>query len=91
VNDPLWIRLPLPTEQAQKIKVGDSLQVSYDGKAWYPAKVIMRAPLASAASTTQDVRLELPNTLHHDSGLKILVKLPESIAGANAETAASIK
>ncbi len=88
VNDPLWVRLPLPTNQAQHLKVGDSLQVSYDGKAWYPAKVIFRSPLASAASETQDIRLELPNTLKQDSGLKIMVKLPEAVAGA-AETAAA--
>ncbi len=30
VNEPLWIKLPLSTDQAQKVKIGDAFEVTYN-------------------------------------------------------------
>ena len=94
VNDPLWIKLPLMTEQAQKVKVGDSFEVAYgDGGAGEMAVVVARNPVADRASETQEVILELKNPQHRDAGQKVQIKLPERIAGTagnvDAQTAAA--
>jgi membrane fusion protein, multidrug efflux system len=87
VNEPLWVRLQsLPTDQAQKVKVGDVFEVTYaDGGAAQPATVIARIPVADRASETQEVILELKNPQERDAGLKVSVKLPERIAGTSVE------
>jgi RND family efflux transporter MFP subunit len=89
VNEPLWIKLPLPTDQAQKVKLGDAFEVTYtDGGGAQPAVVVARNPVADRASETQEVILEMKNPQGRDAGLKVQVKLPERIAAAGANVEA---
>lgn len=79
VNTPLWAEMHLPTRQADSLKVGDTLNVSYadDSAAkTLPAKIIYKAPVADAASGTQTVRLELPNEQGKETGLLVNVSIP---------------
>jgi len=87
-NDPLWVEVHLPSLQARKLTLGDSLPVQHEGeKDWQSGKVIYLAPVADAASGTRMVRLELPNPASRPSGLQVTVKLPEKLT--NTAEAAS--
>ena len=78
-NDPLWVEMHLPTQQALKLQPNQVLQVRYADKAeWQPAKVILLDPQADAASDTERVRLELSNPTQQVSGLQVQVKLPDA-------------
>jgi RND family efflux transporter MFP subunit len=84
--DPLWVELHLPSSQAAQLKLGQTLQVKYDGGDWQSAKVIFFEHV-DAASDTQMVRMEMPNPGNSKpAGLHILVKLPEKVVAlAGAE------
>ena len=100
-NDPVSIEIRnMPAVQAGKLKIGDKLEVRYDDRyigtpvyeqRWAQAQVVYKAPVADAASDTQLVRLEMPNTRNVDSGLQVVVKLPPSIANNAAAAAATEK
>ena len=84
-NDPLWVEFFLPTVQSSKLKVGQQLEVAYPGtNQWQGAKIIYKAPVADAASDTQKMRLEMPNTQGIDTGLQVIVRLPANLGGTAA-------
>jgi len=91
LNDPLWIEVrDLPTSQATRLQLGQTLKVRYTDaadKEWKDAQVIFFSPVADAASDTQLVRLELPNPTLISSGLHMEVKLPEVVAAIKADGA----
>jgi RND family efflux transporter MFP subunit len=83
-NDPLWVEVKVPSEQALKLKMGDAGLVAYqnDPENWLKAKIIYIDPLVDAASDKETVRLELNNDANKVSGLWVGVRFPP--AGANA-------
>ena len=69
-----------------------TLDVRYpNDKQWTPAQVIYKAPVADAASDTQKIHLQLPNPQYVDSGLQVLVRLPEALTREAPAAAASAK
>ena len=81
-NDPLKVRVHLPTAQAAQLAVGDTLQVRYpDSVEWAQAKIVFIDPLADAASGRQLLRLELPNPSGKAAGFKLYLKLPAELLG----------
>jgi RND family efflux transporter MFP subunit len=91
--NPLWVEFYLPINQAQKVQVGQSMDVRYaDAPDWMPTKVILRAPVADAAAGMQKLRLELPNPNLVDAGQQLVVKLPPELSApaAAAPAAAAI-
>jgi RND family efflux transporter MFP subunit len=79
-NDPLWIEFFLPTAQSAKLQDQQNLDVHYTtDQNWTPAKVIMMAPVADAASDTQKIRLEMKNTDGRKTGLQVIVRLPGDV------------
>jgi len=85
--NPLWIEFYLPTPQAQKLKVGQQMEVKYVGKQWMAAKLIYRAPVAESSSDMQQLRLEMANPNNGDAGLQMQVKLPPELGPATSGTA----
>jgi RND family efflux transporter MFP subunit len=76
-NNPLWVKIDMPSEKAKHLKLGQELEVRYDGEAQAAkAKVIFLDPVVDAASDTRIVRLEMQNEANRESGLQVLVKLP---------------
>jgi len=82
-NDPLKVQFFIPIAQANKLKVGDDVQVRYPGEEnWYPAKLTVKNPLADPASDTQEINLEMKNADNRDSGMQVQVRLPASVGPA---------
>ena len=81
-NNPLIVELTLPTAMSLKLKIDQSMRVSYDKKAWKEAKVSYLAPMADAASGMQTINLKLPNPDNQISGLQIFVELPDTLVAA---------
>jgi RND family efflux transporter MFP subunit len=90
-NDPLKVEFFLQTEQAKRLHLGEDLQVRYsDEEKWMPAKVTYKAPIADAASDTQKIGLEMKNVDGRESGMQVMVKLPDDVAKvAQAQGSAS--
>jgi len=89
-NDPVWIEFYLPVGQAQKLKVGQTVEVKYIEDAQFqPAKMIYRAPVANAQADMQKIRLEMANTANKDTGLQVSVKLPAELGPAVPSPAAA--
>ncbi len=98
-NDPLWVEVRnMPTVWAARLNIGDKVDVRYDDRyagtpiydqAWTPATVIYKSPVADEGSDTQLVRLSMPNPKHLDSGLQVMVKLPDSVVAQAASPSAS--
>lgn len=85
-NDPLWVEMFIPREQAARLEIGTPMEVQYPSEAsWSTAKVIYRDPEADAASGMQLVRMEMANPDDHDAGSQVIIKLPEKIAAIGAE------
>ena len=81
-NDPLKVRVHLPTWQSALLKPGDTLQVRYpDSLDLMEAKIVFIDPLADAASGRQLLRLELANPSGKASGFKVFIKLPQQMLG----------
>lgn len=77
-NNPLWVKIDLASEKAKHLKLGQELQVRYGDEAQArKAKVIFLDPVVDAASDTRIVRLEMENADNRESGLQVLVKLPQ--------------
>ncbi len=93
-NDPLWVEIHPSADRAQKLAVGEPLQVRYAAPAgeqpgpWLAAKVIYFAPQADASSKTELVRLELPNPTGQRSGLAMEARLPADVAAVAVAPAA---
>jgi RND family efflux transporter MFP subunit len=76
-NQPLWVDMHIPSTEAAKLKVGQTLSASYDlGGQAMNGKIIFMDPVVDAASDTQTVRMELPNEEGKPSGLPVNVRLP---------------
>jgi RND family efflux transporter MFP subunit len=87
-NDPLKVEFFLPVAQAQKLKLGQPVQVRYVGEEqWMAATVAFKDPLADAASDTQKIGLEMKNADDRDSGLQVQVQLPPELAPATPAAA----
>jgi RND family efflux transporter MFP subunit len=81
-NNPLWVEIKVPSEQALRLKIGDTAQVAYRDtpSTWINAKVIYLDPEVDAASDMETVRLELNNDENVRSGLWLNVRLPGDAA-----------
>jgi len=76
-NNPLWVKIDMPSGKAKNLKLNQPLQVRYEDETeWHSAKVIFLDPVVDAASNTRIVRLEMQNEPDRESGLQVLVKLP---------------
>jgi RND family efflux transporter MFP subunit len=86
-NDPLWIDVNFPANQAQKLKPGQKLQVRYETEQdkWNTAEVLFLNPMVRTGSQTRIVRLVMPNPEDRPAGLEVYVKLPDAIAAAGRE------
>ena len=89
-NDPLWIDVNFPAEQAAKLKPGQTLQVRYttETNKWMPADVLFLQPMVRGGSQTRVVRLVMPNPEDRPSGLEVYVKLPDAVASARPQARA---
>ncbi|MCK4625164.1 MAG: efflux RND transporter periplasmic adaptor subunit [Phycisphaerae bacterium] len=78
--DPLWIDVPVPLQQARRLKSGRIAQVAFDkaGKEKVDGKIVHIASVADAASDTLNVRVELPNRSNRPAGEKVYVRFPPS-------------
>ena len=85
-NDPLWVEMNIAAARAEKLSIGQELQVRYKalpGEAvnpWMTGKINYFPPHADAASGTELVRLTLANPSGQRSGLAMEVRLPENAA-----------
>lgn len=85
-NTPLWIEAYVPTHDASRLKLGQTLQVRYpDEDQWQSARVTFFSPMANAAADTRLIRLELDNPDQRESGLQIFVHLPTESATTDAQ------
>ena len=95
-NDPLWVEMNVAADRAQKLSMGQELQVRYKAPPGEPANPWMRGtisyfpPHADAASGTEMVRLTLPNPSGQRSGLAMEVRLPDNVAGVAANGPAAV-
>lgn len=87
--DLLKVEFHLPAVEAQKLKTGQKLRVSYDHKEWGEATVMPLPPVALApAGGLQTVHMELSNPNLRAAGQSIYIELPQDIvAQRNQETA----
>lgn len=89
-NDPLKVDVNVPVRDANRLGVGQTLQVRYtddDNAPWQPAKILAMLPVADRASQTRGIVLELPNPNNKPAGLRVDVRLadaPPTPAAANA-------
>ncbi len=75
-NDPLWIDVPVPMEQAGKLEMGQNAWVTFPGNpvdASPNARIINISAVADAASDTLRVRIEVPNPLKRPAGERVAV------------------
>jgi multidrug efflux pump subunit AcrA (membrane-fusion protein) len=80
--DPLWVEFYLPARQAQLLKAGDELKVSYDQKTWVGGKLIYISPVAETGTDLLRLRLELPNPGNKSAGQQVSVQLPAEVVAA---------
>jgi multidrug efflux pump subunit AcrA (membrane-fusion protein) len=84
-NDPMWVELHLPAQEAGRLKMSDSIQVAYPEAPndWRQGQVIFLDPTVDYVGRTRTVRISVPNPDHFPSGLPMLVRLPDKVfAGA---------
>jgi RND family efflux transporter MFP subunit len=79
--DPLWIETPVPIKEARKLAPGSPVNVLFtDGKV-RPGKVALKDPMADAASSTLNVRVEVPNPEKLEPGENVRVTFgPAAVA-----------
>lgn len=85
-NDPLWVEVYIPADQAARLSIGQRLDISAEGKPKaVQAPIIYLDPVVDARSNMRLVRLEMPNSSGKETGLRVDVKLPgaEGTARAN--------
>jgi RND family efflux transporter MFP subunit len=84
-NDVLRVEMNLPNSVADKLQVGEAMEVRYSEKdPWQQAAVDFISPTSDASSFTRRVTLALPNPTGISSGHEIKVKLPERAIVADA-------
>jgi RND family efflux transporter MFP subunit len=91
-NDPLWCEFNLPTAYSTKLKVGDKLDVRHENDAddaWVSGTIKFINAQANAGADAQTVRVELANPKNRDSGMRVWVRLPETVAAPAVAGAAS--
>jgi RND family efflux transporter MFP subunit len=99
-TSPLWVEIKnMPANWAQRLKIGDNLEVRYDDRyagtpiydgQWVKAQVVYRAPVADPGSDTQMVRLAMENPKGIDAGLQVVVRLPQAVT-ATADAGSAVK
>ncbi len=75
-NDPLWIDVPVPMNQAAELKVGQDTWVRFPDTSVSEApnsRIINIASVADAASDTLRVRIEVPNPTKRPAGERVTV------------------
>jgi RND family efflux transporter MFP subunit len=78
-NDPLLVEIFIPSAISLKLKLGQELDVVYEGeKTVEKAKIDYLSPIVDSTSDKQTVRLALPNTAGKPSGLRVWVSIPEA-------------
>lgn len=90
--DPLDVEIKgLSSRQVAGLKVGQVLQVRYSAnEPWLDAKVKFIAPVVDARSDTQLVKLTLPNPNGRYAGLKVQVRIPETVSSAAGNEPGSV-
>jgi RND family efflux transporter MFP subunit len=84
--DPLHVEVPVPSNQALQLKVGQKLKVAYENKSLPAgeAEIIYLAPVVDRKSDNQLVRLRMPNPELRPAGLAVYLLLPERQTQAEA-------
>ena len=89
-NDPLWVEMNIASDRAERLSLGQELQVRYKAppgekaEGWQTGRITFFPPHADAASGTEMVRLTLPNPRGRRSGLAMEVRLPADVASVVA-------
>lgn len=77
-NSKLNVEASLRTDDVNKLKIGDSVEVRYENDPQVrTAKIVFLNPSADAASNTRLFRAEMPNSENKPSGMSVSVKLAE--------------
>jgi len=77
-NSKLDVEASLPTAQVNKLKLGDMVEVRFEGETdMRTAKIKFLSPSADAASSTRLLRAEMANADNRPSGMSVSVRLPE--------------
>jgi multidrug resistance efflux pump len=77
-NDPLKVEADIPIREANRLRVGQTLQVRYtseDNAPWEPAVILAMLPVADRGAQTRNIVLELPNPQNKPAGLRLDVRL----------------
>ena len=76
--DPLWIDIPVSTDVARRLAVGDAAEVLFceEQTTGHGGQVIHVASVGDAASNTLRVRVELPNPDGRPAGERVFVSFP---------------
>ncbi len=88
-NDPLWIDVPVPVDQALDLAIGQDVWVQFPGDANADVppngRIIHKSAVADAASETLQIRIEVPNPLKRPAGERVAVAFtPEKKDNVNA-------
>jgi RND family efflux transporter MFP subunit len=84
-NQPLWVEFKPYSAVSLQLKVGQELEVFYDGETrGHKARIIFIDPVVESTSDRQLVRLEMPNPENKPSGLRVKVALPAGVAAARS-------
>jgi len=84
-NDPLWVEAYVPIGVAAQLKVGQKMQARYpEQEQWLEGEVNFLSPVADDRSGMRLIRLQLPNPQLRESGLNMLLRLPEQVAQSGA-------
>ena len=73
-NDPLWIDVPVPMNQAGELEAGQKVWIRFPGSAHEASpngQIINIATVADAASDTLRVRIEVPNPQKRPAGERV--------------------
>jgi RND family efflux transporter MFP subunit len=82
--DPLWIDVPVPLAQAERLAAGQSVSVSFpdhSSGASANGRITHISAVADAASDTLRVRIEVPNARGRPAGERITVGFPKLASG----------
>jgi RND family efflux transporter MFP subunit len=85
-TDPLWIDVPVPLADAEKVEVGQRARVVFPGSAAgeeAEGRVIHISSVVDAASDTLEVRVEVPNPHSRPAGERVHVAFEGSSRGAD--------
>jgi len=83
-NNPLWVEVDVPSAKGKTLRPKQTLEVRYtDEEQWMPAEITLVSPVANAGANVQRIRLQMPNPQNRVSGLPVVVKVPDAVAGAD--------